>query len=73
MLSWREAVALLGGIGILAAVAIYILIPRFRDQPALTGKRRPRRRAANSALSSFGFPLLLSVGASSTAPPAWPS
>ncbi len=34
ILPWREAVALLGGIGILAAVAIYILIPRFREQSA---------------------------------------
>jgi MFS family permease len=62
VLSWREAVALLGGIGILAAVAIYILIPRFRDQPAPPVKKEAAATGGKRALSSFGFPLLLSVG-----------
>jgi MFS family permease len=61
ILPWREAVALLGLIGIFAAVAIYLLIPRFRDQPAAPVKKDIASGAARS-VRSYGFPLLLSVG-----------
>ena len=61
MLPWREAVALLGGLGIVAAVAIYILIPRFRDQPAAPAKKDVAAGAAGP-VRSYAFPLLLSVG-----------
>jgi FSR family fosmidomycin resistance protein-like MFS transporter len=61
VLPWREALVLLGGIGIIAAVIIYVLIPRYAVQAAA-----PRKEAsstgAGSRLSQFGFPLLLSVG-----------
>jgi predicted MFS family arabinose efflux permease len=62
VLSWREAVALLGGAGLLGAAAIYILIPRFRDQPAPPVKKEASAPGGKRALSSFGFPLLLSIG-----------
>jgi MFS family permease len=62
VLSWREAVALLGGAGLLGAAAIYILIPRFRDQPAPPVKKEAAAPGGKRALSSFGFPLLLSIG-----------
>ncbi|MCX7297343.1 MAG: MFS transporter [Hyphomicrobiales bacterium] len=61
ILPWREAVALLGGIGILAAVAIYILIPRFRDQPAAPEKKNSVAGGAR-AVRRYDFSLLLSVG-----------
>jgi MFS family permease len=61
ILPWREAVALLGGAGILAAAAIYILIPRFRDQPAAPVKKDTAAGAAGP-VRSYAFPLLLSVG-----------
>lgn len=61
ILPWREAVALLGGVGVLAAVAIYILIPRFRDQPVAPAKKDVASGGARP-LRSYGFPLLLSVG-----------
>ena len=61
VLPWREAVALLGGIGVLAAIVIYFLVPRLRAETARpdktaspAGGKRERR--------SYGFPLLLSVG-----------
>ena len=61
ILPWRDALILLGGIGVLAAIAIFVLIPRFTaEAPA------PRKIVAGasggSRLSQFGFPLLLSVG-----------
>jgi MFS transporter, FSR family, fosmidomycin resistance protein len=61
VLPWREALILLGGIGVLAAIVIFALIPRFAAETAV-----PRKSAAGAAggsrLSQFGFPLLLSVG-----------
>jgi MFS family permease len=60
VLPWRQAVGLLGGVGVLAAIVIYIVIPRLRVEVAIAkpaiavnGKRQ---------LRSYGFPLLLSVG-----------
>lgn len=61
ILPWREAVALLGGIGILAAVAIYILIPRFRDQSIVAEKKASAEGGAR-AVRRYDFSLLLSVG-----------
>lgn len=61
ILPWREAVALLGGIGILAAVAIYILIPRFRDQPAASAKKVAAAGGVR-VVGRYDFSLLLSVG-----------
>ncbi len=62
VLPWREAVALLGGIGVLAAIAIFL-----RD--AALPRRKPPRRARRedgdapaARLRAYGFPLLLSVG-----------
>jgi len=61
VLPWREALVLLGGIGALAAVVIFILIPRFAVET--TAPRKSQTRATGgSRLSQFGFPLLLSVG-----------
>jgi MFS family permease len=60
ILPWRQAVGLLGGVGVLAAIVIYIVIPRLRAEVAIAkpaiavnGKRQ---------LRVYGFPLLLSVG-----------
>jgi MFS family permease len=61
ILPWREAVALLGAAGVLVAVAIYLLIPRFRDQPGAPVKKDVPAGAAGP-LRSYAFPLLLSVG-----------
>ena len=61
VLPWREAVALLGGIGVLAAIAIFLGVPRFRDVPAPPPKTEAAARAGG-ALRNYGFPLLLSVG-----------
>jgi MFS family permease len=61
VLPWREALMLLGGIGVLAALVIFVAMPRLAADPAA-----PRKAAAPSAGSgrrrSYGFPLLLSIG-----------
>jgi MFS transporter, FSR family, fosmidomycin resistance protein len=61
VLPWREAVALLGAIGVLAAIVIFVAMPRFRDQAAAPRKTEVAGRA-RGALRHYGFPLLLSVG-----------
>jgi len=61
VLPWREALILLGGLGVLAAIVIYVLIPRFAAETAAAPK--PAQSARGGArLGQFGFPLLLSVG-----------
>ncbi|MGB6349956.1 MAG: MFS transporter [Pseudolabrys sp.] len=61
VLSWRHALMLLGALGAVAALAIFVLIPRFRDQHAPPDKKEKTGRADGSA-GTYGFPLLLSVG-----------
>ena len=61
VLPWREALALLGSCGVIAAVVIYVLIPRFVADAAVPRKSENAARGGGR-LSQFGFPLLLSVG-----------
>jgi len=61
VLPWRHAVMLLGGLGAIAAIAIFIAMPRFRDDTAAPGKSEDAARA-RAAIPAYGFPLLLSVG-----------
>jgi FSR family fosmidomycin resistance protein-like MFS transporter len=61
VLPWREAVALLGGIGVLAAIVIFVAMPRFRDHADAPAKTDAGGRAGGT-LHRYGFPLLLSVG-----------
>ena len=60
VLPWREALALLGGCGLLAAIVIFVAMPRFSAEPSAPKSEAPAR--APSRLSQFGFPLLLAVG-----------
>ena len=61
MLPWRHALILLGGIGVVAAVVIFVLIPRFAAETAAPRKVEGGANVG-SRLTQFGFPLLLSVG-----------
>jgi FSR family fosmidomycin resistance protein-like MFS transporter len=61
VLPWREAVALLGGAGVLAAIVIFIAMPRFRDEIAAPHKTEAAS-GSGVARRSYGFPLLLSIG-----------
>jgi MFS family permease len=61
VLPWRETVALLGGIGILAAIVIFIVMPRYRDDHAGPAKKDSAAGGA-SRTGAYGFPLLLSIG-----------
>lgn len=61
ILPWREAVALLGGIGVIAGIAIFIVMPRYRDEAAASAKKENSGKAGGQ-VRSYSFPLLLSVG-----------
>jgi MFS family permease len=60
LLPWRHALILLGALGAVAAVLIFVLIPRF-DGPAAAQKKDDRAGARGGA-RAYAFPLLLSVG-----------
>jgi MFS family permease len=61
VLPWRDALMLLGALGAVAAVAIFLLIPRLGDEIAQSQKKDEGVRAAGAA-TAYAFPLLLSVG-----------
>jgi MFS family permease len=61
VLPWRESVAILGVVGVLAAIVIFVAVPRFRNEVAAPEKAKAAGRAAGK-LRKYGFPLLLSVG-----------
>jgi MFS family permease len=60
VLSWRHTLILLGGLGILGSIAVYLLAPRLQTST-------PETSAVKSAVThppgrGYGFPLLLSIG-----------
>ncbi|MEI9803221.1 MAG: MFS transporter [Pseudolabrys sp.] len=59
VLPWREAVALLGAAGILVAIVIFIVMPRFHD--SIDAPHR-KENAGGGRGARYGFPLLLSIG-----------
>jgi MFS family permease len=60
VLPWRDALMVLGALGAIAAVAIFLLIPRLGDAVVASDKKNEIRAAG--AVSAYAFPLLLSVG-----------
>ena len=61
ILPWREALAMLGGVGVLAAVVVFVMMPRVRAETAAPAKSNDGSVAA-VVPRGHGFPLLLSVG-----------
>jgi MFS transporter, FSR family, fosmidomycin resistance protein len=61
VLPWRHALILLGSFGVLAAIAIYVVMPRLRAASAQAAKSEGAARVSGR-LQAYGFPLLLSVG-----------
>jgi FSR family fosmidomycin resistance protein-like MFS transporter len=60
VLPWRHALMLLGGLGVVAAAAIFVAMPRVAaDAPA---KNKDGDAAARGVPPPYGFPLLLAVG-----------
>jgi MFS transporter, FSR family, fosmidomycin resistance protein len=72
VMSWRPALALLGALGLVAAVAIFMLTPRYGAQavpeqtlPSTARADEPRSGEVSGAQGPpprFAFPVLLSIG-----------
>jgi MFS family permease len=62
VMEWRPALALLGVIGLIAAVAIILLTPRYGAEPAAEKSATEADRAGRGARFRLGFPVLLSIG-----------
>jgi len=64
-MSWRPTLALLGACGLAAAVAIYLLMPRYGATPAAEDEAGGEARPAASPRAEaprYAFPLLLTIG-----------
>jgi predicted MFS family arabinose efflux permease len=59
VLPWRHALMLLGSVGALAAIVIYVIIPRL---PAPSPAESKKARGSKDGVPAYGFPLLLSIG-----------
>jgi MFS transporter, FSR family, fosmidomycin resistance protein len=61
VISWRPALALLGALGLVAGVAIFLLTPRYgAEVPSETA--RQDAASARGSPPRFAFPVLLSIG-----------
>lgn len=60
---WRPALGLIAGVGLIAAVAIYVFTPRQANRPAAKKKKPESRTRSKKKKAGSGFPILLSIGA----------
>ena len=62
-MAWRPVVAILGFAGLIAAIAIYALTPRFAvEASAAPAGDKAQAAAPAASRSRYGFPLLLAIG-----------
>jgi MFS family permease len=61
VLPWRQALMILGALGVVAALAIFVAIPRFSDAQ-VSSRKDDHARGTTYAVRPLAFPLLLSVG-----------
>ncbi len=62
VMAWRPALALLGTIGVFAALAIYLVTPRQLPDAAAADAKDGASELAPAARLRFAFPVLLSIG-----------
>lgn len=62
VMAWRPALALLGTIGVFAALAIYLVTPRQLPDAAAADAKDGASELAPAAPPRFAFPVLLSIG-----------
>ena len=63
VMEWRPALALLGLCGLIAAVAVFWLTPRYGSERAeAVSKNKAEETVASAGAPRFAFPVLLSIG-----------
>jgi MFS transporter, FSR family, fosmidomycin resistance protein len=63
VMPWQPAMAILGGIGLIAAVAIILVTPRFPQEPvAAASEVEDGGKPRTGRVANFGFSVLLSIG-----------
>src|SRR5260370_18818368 len=69
VMPWRPALALLGGLGLAAAAAIFALTPRYGVETTAHAAQQHATGTAAGARYRFAFPVLLSIGMRDSAAP----
>jgi MFS transporter, FSR family, fosmidomycin resistance protein len=62
VMPWRQVLMLLGSLGAIAALAIFVAMPRFAGQESAAQRKSDGSARPRSGARAYGFPLLLSVG-----------
>jgi MFS transporter, FSR family, fosmidomycin resistance protein len=62
VLPWRHALILLGSLGAVAALVIFVAIPRFTDRQSADQRKSDGKACRHGVSAAYGFPLLLSIG-----------
>lgn len=62
VMSWRPALALLGALGLIAAVAIFMVTPRYAAEAPADLSKQSTTATVHRASRRFDFPVLLSIG-----------
>ena len=62
VLPWRHALMLLGSLGAVAALVIFVAIPALADRESDAPRKSAGQAHRGSAAHAYGFPLLLSIG-----------
>ena len=62
VMPWRPVLALLGGVGLLAAAAIFVLTPRHGAVTTSSAAQHEAADSAGDAPHPFAFPVLLAIG-----------
>jgi MFS transporter, FSR family, fosmidomycin resistance protein len=62
VLPWRQALMLLGSLGAVAAMVLFVAIPRFMDRESTAQRKTNANACGHGVARAYGFPLLLSIG-----------
>jgi FSR family fosmidomycin resistance protein-like MFS transporter len=62
VLPWRHALMLLGSLGAVAALVIFVAIPRVTERDSIAPRKSDGKTRRHGAARAYGFPLLLSIG-----------
>jgi MFS transporter, FSR family, fosmidomycin resistance protein len=62
VLPWRQALMLLGSLGAVAAIVLFVAIPRFMDRESTAQRKTNAKIRGHGVARAYGFPLLLSIG-----------